>query len=120
MVQLAFTRPDGYLIAALQERHATYRGGAIQVWDPEAGQLVRTLDWEPKDDKLSGVCVGPEGGWLVASTQESFVRMWNYEDGSVARVLMGHPYRLLNAIACDPKGRYVVAGGGTYVKIWRL
>ena len=67
---------------------------------------------------VTSVAVTPDGRYVVSGSDDSTVRVWDWQNGKEARRLTGHSNRVLS-VAVTPDGRYVVSGSAdSTVRVW--
>jgi WD40 repeat protein/tRNA A-37 threonylcarbamoyl transferase component Bud32 len=118
---VAFGGKKLFTLAA--EGGANGRAGAIRVWDPMTGQLIRTFDFAWKPWSLAAT---PDGRWLAVGGAEGIVHILDSDSGEEAHKLVGHSYPV-RAVAFGPTGRLLASGDGDVgrddagvVKVWDL
>jgi len=87
-----------------------------------AGQCLKTL---VDDDNpiCSHVKFSPNSKFILAATQDSTVRLWNYQNSRCAKTYTGHTNRTYCLFTCfiTTNGQYVVSGSeDAKVYIWDL
>ncbi|KAL1677643.1 WD40-repeat-containing domain protein [Schizophyllum commune] len=98
--------------------------GLIRIWDTESGQCLKTL---VDDDNpiCSHVRFTPNSKFVLASTQDSTVRLWNYHASRPAKTYTGHvnrTYCIPSCFATSRMGERLVLSGSedARVYIWDL
>lgn len=112
-----------------------------RIWDAESGQCLKTLvdDDNPiwlvnihafpyKNESQSfhyssHVKFSPNSRFVLASTQDSTIRLWNYQTSRCVKTYTGHVNRTYCIPACfiTMKGQYLVSGSeDCKVYIWDL
>jgi WD40 repeat protein len=98
--------------------------GAIRIWDPLKGEIVRTIP-RPADlgpaypYKVSGLAVSVEGHYVAAVGSDGFLRLWDTRDltAPVARQ-SAHTDAVL-AVAVSRDGREIATGGADHnIFLW--
>ncbi|KAF7339904.1 WD40 repeat-containing protein [Mycena venus] len=95
---------------------------SLRIWDADSGQCLKTL---VDDDNpiCSHVKFTPNSKFVLASTQDSTLRLWNYQTSRCVKTYTGHTNRTFCIFACftNTKGKYVVSGSeDAKVYIWDL
>jgi WD40 repeat protein len=112
-LELAFSRGDGALLAAL-----TYNG-AIHVLDSASGAY--DVVWK-RPAPLEGVwrCAFTRDNSLLAIATDVDLQLLSAADGSVLRTLEGHPAKIMS-IACSPVADTLLSSDiRGFVKLWDL
>ena len=112
-----------------------------RIWDAESGQCLKTLVdddnpiWlvnilsfftrmnPPSFNPSSHVKFSPNSRFVLASTQDSTIRLWNYQTSRCVKTYTGHVNRTYCIPACfiTMKGQYLVSGSeDCKVYIWDL
>lgn len=60
-----------------------------RVWDTSTGQCLRTLVHED-NPAVTNVCFSPNGRFVLASSLDNCIRLWDYVAGSVKKTYQGH------------------------------
>jgi WD40 repeat protein len=91
-------------------------GERVQVWDLDAGTLLRTLTCP---GGVQAVAISADGRRAVSGIGER-VRVWDLDAGTLLRTLTGHD-DWVRAVAISADGRRAISGGndGT-VRVWDL
>ncbi len=116
--------PDGAQLASASD------DGTIKLWDPASGNVIRTIQSDPKwaADLAAGklvsppvpvnsVAFSPDGKRLVTGHPFGKVMLWDAADGSELRTLTGDAVSG-RSVVFSPDGRRVAAQWGTTVQIW--
>ena len=70
--------------------------------------------------RVTAVAATPDSSYLISSSADGTIRLWNIETGKCVLVLKGHEGEVL-AIAMTPDGRFIFSGGDDKtVKLWDL
>jgi dipeptidyl aminopeptidase/acylaminoacyl peptidase len=116
--------PDGrYLAFAVNkfigEEHKEQ--GMIEIWEPAAQRLIRTLKWDSFLPVYS-VKFSPDGKYIAAGggggIEGGTVRIWKVASGAVA-TCMKYPEYSVQSIAFSPDGSRLAIGGISHVKVWK-
>lgn len=106
-VQDAVFNPDGTRIASCS---SSLNGSEVRIWDVSSGDLLRTIQAEPRDLEISSVAYSPDGKCLAASIGKD-VKLWDAATGDELQTLRGHS-EPIRSIAFSPDGQRLVSGGG--------
>jgi WD40 repeat protein/serine/threonine protein kinase/tetratricopeptide (TPR) repeat protein len=111
---IAFS-PDNRLVAAGRD------DGAVVLWDPATGRLVRTLIGH--SGKCFALSFTPNGELLASAGWDSTVRLWEANSGRLLRVFTDtvqiESDRFGNALAFSPDGRHLAAASDdNTVAVW--
>lgn len=112
-----------------------------RLWDAESGQCLKTLVdddnpiWcaslshipvyiiKPRREHSAHVTFSPNSRYVLVSTQDSTIRLWNYQTSRCMKTYIGH----VNRTYCIPaafsitSGKYVISGSeDTKVYVWDL
>lgn len=60
-----------------------------RIWDTSTGQCLRTLVHED-NPPVTSVCFAPNGRYVLASSSDSCLRLWDYVSGTVKKTYQGH------------------------------
>lgn len=64
-------------------------GSGSRVWDTYTGQCLRTLVHED-NPAVANVCFSPNGRFVLASSLDNCIRLWDYVAGTVKKTYQGH------------------------------
>jgi WD40 repeat protein len=83
---------------------------------PPGGALVRTLSGH--SDSVYAVAVTPDGKYVISGSDDSTLKVWNWQAGQEVRTLAGHSDCVL-AVAITPDGKYVISASmDKIIKVW--
>jgi COMPASS component SWD3 len=103
------------------EEHALTRFHS-RIWDADSGQCLKTLV-DDDNPVCSHVLFSPNSKYVLASTQDSTIRLWNYQTSRCVKTYTGHTngtYSLVAAFS-TAGGQYIVSGSeDARIYIWDL
>lgn len=70
-----------------------------RIWDATTGQCLKTLVHED-NAPVTSVRFSPNGKFVLATTLDSCVRLWNYVEGRCAKTYQGHKNEKFSINAC--------------------
>lgn len=89
-----------------------------------SGAQVLSGDYQLTDTLFSGhVKFSPNSMYVLASTQDSTIRLWNFQSSKCVKTYTGHTNRTYCLPCCfsNPKRKYVVSGSEDQkIYIWDL
>ena len=115
-----------------------------RIWDADSGQCLKTLVdddnpmWYVQSSKILAMCdtllaglttysshvsFSPNSRYVLASTQDSTIRLWNYQTSRCVKTYTGHTNRTYSLVAAfsNTSGQYVVSGSeDAKIYIWDL
>ena len=80
----------------------------LEVWDLEAGRILRTL--EGHANRVNAVAVTPDGRRVVSGSEDQTLRVWDLETGEEIISFGGSGSFLCVAVVQRINGLWVVAG----------
>jgi WD40 repeat protein len=109
--------PSSLAISPDDRRLITTEFLAVQEWDVERGQRLRSL--KGHESRLKGVFYSPDGRTVVSGSGDGVVRIWNTATGKCLRTVdagkvWAHSYAL------SPDGRRLLIGGLKEMKLLDL
>jgi len=98
--------------------------GAIRIWDPLKGVVVRTIP-RPADlgaeypYKVSGLAVSTEAHYVAAAGSDGFLRLWDTRDLTAPVTHQGAHTEAVLAVAVSRDGRVIATGGADHsIFLW--
>lgn len=79
-----------------------------RIWDSTTGQCLKTLVHED-NAPVTSVRFSPNGKFVLATTLDSAVRLWNYVEGRVVKTYQGHKNQKYSINACFGTYKALVA-----------
>ncbi len=107
---VAFT-PDG------EQLVSTSRDGSVRVWPlrGDSGERSRILDRSEGTYAFpKGIAMAPDGSFVVIGTPQGRVAVLRLDGGPVRE--LGGFTDLIGGVAVGPRGRFVAAGAGAYIR----
>lgn len=102
---------DGKLLATAGQ------DGAVKIWDPSGGRLIRTLKHA---QPVNAVAFDPGGGRLAAGGDGGELTLWDVASGQVARVFKGHA-KTIHSVDVSPDSKLLASSSGDgSIRIWDL
>jgi WD40 repeat protein/tRNA A-37 threonylcarbamoyl transferase component Bud32 len=95
-------RPDGQRLALARA------GGAVQVWDPDTAEVLRSID---VPQGCLALAYSPNGRRLAGACGDGQVRVWDGQTGKEQFTVRGAAGKLLD-VAFRPDGRQFAAAAG--------
>ena len=71
-------------------------------------------------DNVTAMDLSKDGRWLVTTSRDRSIRVWDYPQKKLYGVLHGFTYRKINALKISPDGTYIAAvGDDQRIRIWK-
>ncbi len=111
-VQRVCISEGGQTIAA-----GSWNGRSVIILDSRSGRQRMVFSGHMAG--VSAVAMTPDGRWVVSGSGsgENLVRLWNVENGELAKTFTGHKAGI-NAVAITPAGDRVFSAAGAAVRVW--
>lgn len=114
--------PDGNFLILAKNEDSLQDGFALAVYDVNTGLKTRWLSRDIQTERHSGVISGmgfdERGNQLVTSSWDHSVHIWNFQQGTLNRRLLGHRSEVWS-VALSPDGNHVASGSKDgEVRIW--
>jgi WD40 repeat protein/serine/threonine protein kinase len=91
--------------------------GAIQVWEADSGQLLRTFP--AHDHSVSTVAWRPDSRQLASASLDQRIMIWDAETWQPVTTIEPAHYGVVSALAWDEDGRRLFSGGADgLIRIW--
>ncbi|MAT68819.1 MAG: hypothetical protein CMJ58_04785 [Planctomycetaceae bacterium] len=89
---LALSGDGKRLVSGVADWHAQRSGrtpaGGVELWDVDAGAVIRTFDVE---GPVTHVAISPDGEWIAAGSNLGAVQLWRADDGELVRTFASQP-----------------------------
>jgi WD40 repeat protein len=111
---------DASALRLIDDRRALVadRGGAVRVFDVDAGAVVASLAGH--QGPVWAMAVDAVGGQAATGGADAVIQLWDLERGAMVRSLRGHSWDV-QALAFHPDGRRLVsASRDRSIKVWDL
>ncbi len=96
--------------------HTLASAGAIKLWDPFSGELLRNL--EGQRTTVYGVAFDATGRALATAAWDKTLKLSDQANGKLLHTLQGHQ-RWISTVAFDPLGRTLASGSeDSTIKLW--
>jgi eukaryotic-like serine/threonine-protein kinase len=97
---------------------AGYGGSKITLWNPETGELVRTLTNHLAH--VPDLAVSPDGRWMASASADETVRLWDTKTWNCARTLHGHEDEV-QCLAFSADSQHLISGDREgSVRLWQV
>jgi WD40 repeat protein len=104
---------NGQLLATASTNEPT-----IQLWNPQTGQLLRTL--KGHTSPVADVAISPDGKILVSGSRDKTIKFWDVNTGKLIRTLSGHS-DVVETVAISQDGTILASGSwDKTIKLWNL
>ncbi|HAS39826.1 MAG TPA: hypothetical protein DCS93_05075 [Microscillaceae bacterium] len=71
-------------------------------------------------DHITAMDMSRDGRWLITTSLDRSIRVWDYPQKKLYKVLHGFTYRKINALKISPDGIYIAAAGNDQqVRVWK-
>jgi WD40 repeat protein/serine/threonine protein kinase len=118
VIRVAYS-PDGRQLATV------CMDGTFQIWDPQTGQVLHTLERQTvlvRNPTVSGLCRGlaysPDSRYLALARHDGAVEVWDATRGQSLRAVQGHKGPAWQ-VAFSPDSRTLASGGeDRSVRLW--
>ncbi len=107
--------PDGKMIASGGGQDA--EADDAHLWDADTGKRLHTFPGHP-NNLVHDVAFSPDGK-ILASCDETIVRLWDVNTGQQIRILTKHPNMVLS-VSFSPDGKTLASGSvaDNFVRLW--
>ncbi|KAL5512021.1 PFS2 [Sanghuangporus vaninii] len=105
---LSFSRAGAYLVSADQT-------GVIKYFQPNMNNLTA---WQGHREAVRDISFSPDDARFATASDDSTVRIWNFEEQKEERVLSGHGWDVRCVQWHPTKGLLVSGGKDNLVKFW--
>lgn len=92
-------------------------GGDVSLYDTHSGELVRSLK-APEKDPYYGVAFAPDGHFVLATSYENRIWIWDVRTGKSLPKLAGHTGYVISAAFSPDGGRVLSASYDQTLKLW--
>lgn len=89
----------------------------ITMWDTSTARIA---ELKGHTDEVSGVCLSPNGTWVLSSSWDGSLRLWEKRTGRCLRVLAGHECRIHALAWIADRGLAASAGADGTVSCWHI
>jgi WD40 repeat protein len=98
---------------------ATGNGEAVYIWPTTVGNSPRKLEPQGDTGNVTGIAFAPGGAVLAASSDDSYIRVWNVGTGQLRNTLVRHGGTVYS-VAFSPDGRWLATGGLRKAGVWQI
>lgn len=99
----------GLLVFSKDEKKIATQGidNSILIWDIKSGKLEKKIVGHNYDLlRVNGICFSPNGKYLLSSSKDRTIRLWELSSGGCLRVL--NSGRNMNSAMFSPDGRHII------------
>lgn len=79
----------------------------LKIWDARTGQLLKELKDSTSND-ITSAAISPDGRKIVASSWDGNIRVWDFENGKLLKIIGGHT-NIVTFVSYRPDGNYLVS-----------
>eukprot|EP00760_Papus_ankaliazontas_P002061 PhM_4_TR10819/c0_g1_i1/m.6111 len=108
----AYFLDESQIITTGSDKKVTY-------WDSTECSAIRELEGSKIGEILS-LDISPDGNWFVTGGGDKMLKLWNYDEGAVHKVGLGHSCTIMKVVF-SPDGQQVVSVGEEGgIMIWNV
>ncbi|MBI3922234.1 MAG: caspase family protein [Armatimonadetes bacterium] len=114
---LAFSPDSQRLVSSAGLQQGGVRGGEVNLWNAQTGELLKTLERDPIVGLYSTCCFSPDGRWVLTAGLGG-AKLWDPATGEPTRSL-GNPLDQAATACFSPKSRMVAtASWDNTIRFW--
>jgi len=94
------------------------KDNTLRLWDLKTAECLSTM--EGHTDKVTSVCLTPDGRLGMSGSYDKTVRLWDLATGNCLYVMKGHKY-LVTSVSITPDGKLGLSGSrDNNIHLWDL